>query len=85
MHGSLVDQYAFYEFRELGHWNLDIVSYFDPFYRIGVLRISGCTGSGSIEFEFAFAQYIVQMQNAPDFLPGIDDRKNCNLVLFHDI
>jgi hypothetical protein len=24
MHGSLVDQYAFYEFRELGHWNLDI-------------------------------------------------------------
>jgi hypothetical protein len=66
MYGSLVDQYAFYKFRELGHWNLGIVSCFDPFYRIGVLRISGLTGSGSVKFEFAFAQYIVQMQDALD-------------------
>jgi hypothetical protein len=29
MYGSLLDQYAFYKFRELGHWNLGIVSYFE--------------------------------------------------------
>ena len=29
MYGSLLDQYAFYKFRELGYWNLGIVSYFE--------------------------------------------------------
>jgi hypothetical protein len=43
------------------------------------------SGSGYVKFECAFAQYIVQMQNALDLLPGIDDRKNRNLVLFHEI
>jgi hypothetical protein len=41
--------------------------------------------SAPIELKIAFAQDIVQMQYAQNFFFGVDDRKDGNLVLFHNI
>jgi hypothetical protein len=38
LYGSLLDHNAFFMFRELGHWNLDIFSYFE--FRVSNFRFN---------------------------------------------